>query len=74
MRSLIRYAGALFYLPRNIWLLKEMTKQQGVNSCVGLAYRIRMRLYGSWIDPYAVFHGMPCFPHGLAGIFIAGGG
>lgn len=73
MRKLIRCVGALLYLPRNIWYLKDMTKKRGIDSNIGMAYRIRMRLYGSWIDPYAFFLGIPCFPHGIAGIFIGGG-
>ena len=73
MGHIVRYIGVICYLPRNIWFLREKTKKCGLDSSAGFAYRIRMRLYGSWIDPNASFQGIPCFPHGVAGIFIGGG-
>lgn len=65
---------SLFWLPKDIWRLKAAAKIKGRDSAAGIAYRLRMLLYNSWIDPNSSFAGKPCFPHGISGIFISGGG
>lgn len=67
------YLASLFWFPKDIWILKTAAKTKGRNSAAGIAYRLRMLLYNSWIDPNSSFAGKPCFPHGISGIFISEG-
>jgi len=64
------------YLKGGLWVLKK-----AINDAPPGPYRnLIMKLYylylknsGSYIGHSAIFSGTPCFPHGIKGVFIAGG-
>jgi serine O-acetyltransferase len=59
------------------WALKErcrLTNQsRALRWFLNLVYTKALQAKGSWISVDARFESMPCFPHGLYGIFISGG-
>lgn len=67
--KLLYYVGAVFLLPRNIWYLKS----KATKNAYQIAYYFKMKVLGSYIGHKSVFDSIPCFPHGLKGIFISGG-
>jgi serine O-acetyltransferase len=59
-----------------IWAVRERcrTSRSGlVRSIAGFLYKRTLQTKGSWISEDAQFASIPCFPHGLHGIFISGG-
>ncbi|MBN2569929.1 MAG: serine acetyltransferase [Deltaproteobacteria bacterium] len=80
IRSLLfritRVFSILFYLLkfRNVWRLKAFLENQSQPNRTLLAlYESLLAKTGSWIGYNAKFKGIPCFPHGLYGVFISGG-
>lgn len=65
---------SLFLLSKDWWYLFNKAKLKGVDSCWDYACRIKLRLQGSYIGHSASFESKPCFPHGVTGCFISGGG
>lgn len=66
---LVRFLGGFWKLKQTINCAKH-----GIWRKYGLAvYYLYLRNYGSFIGHTAVFDGRPLFPHGIKGIFIAGG-
>jgi serine acetyltransferase len=57
-----------------IWGLKSRLNQDGnPNKILLNCYEKYLSKSGSWIGFNSRFAGLPCFPHGLYGIFISGG-
>lgn len=55
-----------------IWGLKEYIRRASKPSALFIeAYELYFSRYGSWIGYRASFADIPCFPHGLYGIFIS---
>lgn len=66
----------MFYLVkfRNVWRLKAFLENQShPNKTLLALYEILLAKTGSWIGYNAKIKGIPCFPHGLHGVFISGG-
>jgi hypothetical protein len=71
------FAFVLVRLLGGFWAFRArmLARQKG-----SLAYRalrgiyyLYLSRYGAFIGHSAAFAGEPCFPHGLHGIFVAGG-
>lgn len=67
--SIFSYIGALFVLPKDIWVLKEKAAKKRYQ----IAYYFKLKMLGSYVGHNAAFDSIPCLPHGLKGIFISGG-
>jgi serine O-acetyltransferase len=74
----ILYPFTILYVKmkfKDIWHLKEFLfqfKRQSVFFTLLLNYYERtLRKLGSWIGINAIFNGIPYFPHGAMGVFIA---
>lgn len=52
------------YQTTEFFILKKIYK---------FLYNYNLQLKGSWISLSAKFESMPCFPHGIYGVFISGG-
>ena len=58
------------------WRLKErcqMTNNHAVRWFLYIIYTKALQVKGSWISVDAQFKTIPCFPHGVYGVFISGG-
>jgi serine O-acetyltransferase len=63
-------------LAGGIWSLKnrgQNSRSRIVRGLSVLLYKRALQAKGSWISESARFAAIPCFPHGLHGIFISGG-
>lgn len=59
-----------------LWGLKERivgTKPGRIRSFYLAVYYLYQKRTGCYVGHSAIFSGKPCFPHGLKGVFIAGG-
>lgn len=57
----------------NIWKLKDhLYRSKRPNPTLIKIYENMLKRSCSWIGYEAKFNGIPCFPHGLYGIFISG--
>lgn len=74
MKNKLAKLLSLFLLSKDWWYLFNKAKSKGVNSCWDYACRIKLRIQGSYIGHNASFESKPCFPHGVTGCFISGGG
>lgn len=68
--KLLQYIAAFFLLSKNIWYLKERV---GKSRSYLIAHYAKLKLLGSYIGNTCQLDDVPCFPHGLKSIFIAGG-
>jgi serine O-acetyltransferase len=67
---------ALNKLFGGTWTLRERSRKsplRAVRRISEVLYRYGLQAKGSWISPDAHFETIPYFPHGIYGIFIAGG-
>ena len=58
------------------WILKEKCRCQAPGlwrRALAFLYTTSLQAKGSWVSIDAVMEGIPCFPHGVHGIFISGG-
>jgi len=58
------------------WVFRERMRQckyKPLQKVYMLLYYLYLKKYGSFIGHTAKFSSEPCFPHGLHGVFIAGG-
>jgi len=60
---------------RSIWNLKEYLQYSQLKTIKDemllYHYELKLRALGSWVGINAIFQGIPYFPHGAMGIFIA---
>lgn len=75
-KLIVPLAKVYFFIKyKNIWKIKEAingVQQQSLTFKILLAvYEEYLAKQGSWIGHTAQFMGIPCLPHGLAGIFIS---
>ena len=64
----------LYY--KDIWGLKKAIQAQKYDKYKAYllqTYDSSLRKNGSWIGYNATFAGIPCFPHGISGVYISGG-
>jgi serine O-acetyltransferase len=58
------------------WVIKEhylASNSRSLKRLLNLVYTRALQTKGSWISIDARFASIPCFPHGVYGIFISGG-
>lgn len=59
-----------------VWIIRHKysaTKVSSLKKIYGFLYTYSLQCKGSWISLSASFDGVPCFPHGIYGVFISGG-
>src|SRR3989304_10075550 len=57
------------------WIIRlkySGTKVSFLKKIYGFLYTYYLQSKGSWISLSTKFHGEPCFPHGIYGVFISG--
>ena len=71
IRYLICYCIASIKYP-DIWSLKAATLRSNNGGYLTVYYN-RLKRQGSWIGYKSVFEDVPCFPHGIMGVFVSNG-
>ena len=54
---------------KDVWTLKDLASKKYVYN---MAYYKKLQKNCSWISHEAIFKNIPCFPHGILGIFVSG--
>ena len=55
------------------YYLRKRDSRSGMSGIIGRIYYLYQERYGAFIGHTATFASVPCFPHNLFGVFVAGG-